>query len=244
MNEAAPSPARILIVGVQALVRAAITTALDPLPDLEIVAESEDTQDSLQILKLCRTLQPDLVLMGLDEQSEKQLDLAREIKGELPHTVVLTLTGRENEEVLLRVVRAGFCGYVPTTFSPEQLVAAIRSALRGGTPINRELAMKLLKRLAVEERQERGESYIEALSAASWEVAEDLLTPREQQVLAQVALGKSNREISKELHLSLSTVKTHLEHIFFKLGVNDRAQAVLKAAEFDLLAEPRKLRPA
>jgi ATP/maltotriose-dependent transcriptional regulator MalT len=65
------------------------------------------------------------------------------------------------------------------------------------------------------------------------------LTPRELEVLAHVAQGKSNREVSKELHLSLSTVKTHLEHIFFKLEVNDRAQAVLKAAELDLLREPR-----
>jgi ATP/maltotriose-dependent transcriptional regulator MalT len=72
---------------------------------------------------------------------------------------------------------------------------------------------------------------------------ENPLTPRELEVLAHVARGKSNREISKELHLSLSTVKTHLEHIFSKLGVNDRAQAVLKAAELDLLPEP-SLRPA
>jgi two-component system, NarL family, response regulator DegU len=244
MDKEASSSARILIVGVQALVRAAITTALAQEPDLEIVGEIEHLQETGKISELCRTLQPDLVLISVEEESESRLEVAKEIKDERPETVVLTLINQENEDVLLRVARAGLCGYVPTSFSPEQLVAAIRSALRGRTPINRELAMKLLKRLAKEKGERQGELYSGFSRATPWGAVEAPLTPRELEVLAHVALGKSNREISKELHLSLSTVKTHLEHIFFKLGVNDRAQAVLKAAELDLLAEPRRSRPA
>jgi two-component system, NarL family, response regulator DegU len=243
MNETAPSSAKILIVGVQGLVRVAITTAVAQAPYLEIVGECTYDQEAREILELCRTLQPDLVLMGLNEESESRLALARQIKGKHPQTVVLTLIRQENEDVLLRVVRAGFCGYVSMNVAPEQLVAAIRAALMGLTPINRELAMKLLRRLAVEEGEPLGKPYIEPVSATAWGIVETPLTPRELEVLAQVAQGKSNREVSKELHLSLSTVKTHLEHIFSKLEVNDRAQAVLKAAEFDLLAESRS-RPA
>jgi DNA-binding NarL/FixJ family response regulator len=243
MDKEASSHARILIVCVPALVRAGIKTALARVSDFEIVGERETIQDIPEILELCRTLQPDLVLMGLNEESESRLALARQIKGKHPQTVVLTLIRQENEDVLLRVVRAGFCGYVSMNVAPEQLVAAIRAALMGLTPINRELAMKLLRRLAVEEGEPLGKPYIEPVSATAWGIVETPLTPRELEVLAQVAQGKSNREVSKELHLSLSTVKTHLEHIFSKLEVNDRAQAVLKAAEFDLLAESRS-RPA
>jgi DNA-binding NarL/FixJ family response regulator len=243
MDREASSHTKILIVCMPALVRAGINTALAQVSDFEIVGESETIQDIPEILELCRTLQPDIVLMGLNEESESRLALARHIKGKHPETVVLTLIRQENEDVLLRVVRAGFCGYVPMTFSPEQVVAAIRAALMGGTPINRELAMKLLRRLAVEEGGPLGKPYIEPVSATARGIVGIPLTPRELEVLAHVARGKSNREVSKELHLSLSTVKTHLENIFSKLEVNDRAQAVLKAAEFDLLAEPRS-RPA
>jgi DNA-binding NarL/FixJ family response regulator len=243
MNETAPSPAKILVVGVQGLVRVAITMALAQAPYLEIVGECTYDQEAREILELCRTLQPDLVLMNLEKEPESRLDVARQIKDDRPETVMLTLINQENEDVLLRVVRAGFCGYVPTTFSPEQVVAAIRAALMGGTPINRELAMKLLRRLAVEEGEPLGKPYIEPVSATARGIVGIPLTPRELEVLAHVARGLSNREVSKELHLSLSTVKTHLENIFSKLEVNDRARAVLKAAEFDLLAEPRS-RPA
>jgi ATP/maltotriose-dependent transcriptional regulator MalT len=94
--------------------------------------------------------------------------------------------------------------------------------------------MKVLKRLVEAEWERQADPYIEPYIARPWGAVESTLTPRELEVLVHVALGKSNREISKDLHLSISTVKTHLEHIFFKLGVNDRAQAVLKASNLDL----------
>jgi two-component system, NarL family, response regulator LiaR len=239
MKETTGSAARILIMGVPALARAGIKTALEPVPDLEIVGESEDIREPSEILELGRTLQPDLVLVGLDEDDENKLRAAKLIKEERPEIVVLTLISQENEDALLRVVRAGFSGYVPMSFAPEQLVAAIRSAIMGRTPIGRELAMKLLRRLAAEEREPLGNPFMDPTSATAWAVMENPLTPRELEVLAHLARGKSNREISKDLHLSLSTVKTHLENIFSKLEVNDRAQAVLKAAELDLLPETR-----
>ena len=243
MKDTTGSATRILIVGMRGLVRAGIKTALEPVSDLEIVGESEDIREPSEMLELCRTLQPDLVLIGLDRDAESRFEVAKILKDEHPEIVVLTLISQENEDVLLSVVRAGICGYVPMTLSPEQFVTAIRAALNDKNLINRELAMKLLRRLAAEEREPLGKPYFEPASPMAWAVMENPLTRRELEVLAHVARGKSNREISKELHLSLSTVKTHLEHIFSKLGVNDRAQAVLKAAELDLLPEP-SLRPA
>jgi DNA-binding NarL/FixJ family response regulator len=238
MNETTGSAVRILIVGVQALVRAGITNALAQEPDLEIVGESENVQEPREIFELYRQLRPDVILLGLDEEGENRLKATKQIKDEHPEIVVLTLISQENEDALLRVVRAGFCGYVPMSFAPEQLVAAVKSALMGRTPIGRELAMRLLRRLVAEEREPLGKPFMDPASPMAWALVENPLTPRELEVLAYVAQAKSNREISKELHLSLSTVKTHLENIFSKLRVNDRAHAVLKAAELDLLPEP------
>ncbi len=211
--------------------------ALTRAPDLEIVGEVQHGQEAQEILELCRTLRPDLVLVELDNGYERGLEVAREIRAKYPETVVLALTNQENEELLLRVVKAGIRGYVPMDSSPDQLAAAIRAALRGGSPVNRELAMQVLTNLAEDASERRTAPYAESAPLRTSEARESLLTPREVEVLSRIAEGKSNREIARELHLSLSTVKTHLEHIFSKLKVNDRTQAAFRAAELNLLPE-------
>jgi DNA-binding NarL/FixJ family response regulator len=231
------SSARILIASAQALVRVGVVAALARVPDLEIVGEVQHDQETRQILELCRTLRPDLVLIELDNGYERGLQVAREIKAERLETVVLALTNQENEELLLSVVKAGIRGYVPIDFSPDQLAAAIRAALRGGSPVNRELAMQVLTNLAADASERRDAPYAGSDPLRPSEATEPLLTPRELEVLSHIALGKSNREIARELHLSISTVKTHLERIFSKLEVGDRTQAALRAAELNLLPE-------
>jgi DNA-binding NarL/FixJ family response regulator len=236
VDKKASPHARILIASPQALVWAGVEEALAQAPDLEIVGEVQYGQETpQQVLELCRTLRPDLVLVELDNGCKGGLEVAREIRAERLETVVLALTSQENQELLLGVVEAGIRGYVPVTSSPDQLAAAIRAALRGGSPINRELAMQVLANLTEDASERRAAS--NAASLRSSKATASPLTPREVEVLSHIAVGKSNREIARELHLSLSTVKTHLEHAFSKLEVGDRTQAALRAAELNLLPE-------
>ena len=236
MDKKASSRARILIASARALVRVGLEATLVRAPDLEIVGKVQYGQENpQQVLELCRTLRPDLVLVELDNGYKGGLEVAREIKGKHLETVVLALTNQENEELLLGVVKAGVHGYVLMDSSPDQLAAAIRAALRGGSPMNRELAMQVLANLTEDASERRVAS--NAASLGSSKTMASPLTPREVEVLSHTALGKSNREIAGELHLSLSTVKTHLERIFSKLEVSDRTQAAMRAAELDLLPE-------
>ena len=215
-----------------------VEAALARAPDLELVGEVRYGRETpRQVLELCRTLRPDLVLVELDNGHNGDLEIAREIKARHLQTAVLALTNQENEELLLGVVKAGIRGYVPVDSSPDQLAAAIRAALRGGSPMNRELAMQALANLAENASERRSAPYAEPAPPRSSEAKEPSLTPREVEVLSHIAVGMSNREIARELHLSLSTVKTHLEHAFSKLEVSDRTQAALRAAEWNLLPE-------
>ena len=239
MDKRASSHARILVASAQALVRMGVEAALARAPDLELVGEVRYGRETpRQVLELCRTLRPDLVLVELDNGHNGGLEIAREIKARHLQTAVLALTNQENEELLLGVVKAGIRGYVPVDSSPDQLAAAIRAALRGGSPMNRELAMQALANLT-EEASERRAVRAVHYAASSWpsRATASPLTPREVEVLSHIAVGKSNREIARELHLSLSTVKTHLEHAFTKLEVSDRTQAAWRAAEWNLLPE-------
>jgi len=237
VDERASSRPRILVASAQALVRAGVEAALARAPDLEVVGgEVRYGQERpRQVLELCRTLRPDLVLVELNNGYGTGLKVAREIKDSHLETVVLALTSQENEELLLGVVKAGVHGYVPMDSSPDQLAAAIRAALRGGSPMNRELAMQVLENLAEDASERRAAHYAASLGPSK--ATASPLTPREVEVLSHIAAGKSNREIAWELHLSISTVKTHLERIFSKLEVSDRTQAALRAVELNLLPE-------
>ena len=237
MDKKAASRARILIASAQTLVRVGVKAALTRVSDLEIVGEVQCGQETQQILELCSTLRPDLLLIDLDNGYKSGLEVAREIKAKHPEAVVLALTNQENEELLLRVVKAGIRGYVPTDSSPQQLAAAIRAALRGRSPVNRELAMQLLANLTEDSAERWAAPSAESAPLSTSAATDSPLTPREVEILSHIAEGKSNRQIAKELHLSISTVKTHLEHIFSKLKVSDRTHAAFRAAESNLLPE-------
>jgi len=237
MDNGACSRAKILIASPQTSVLVGVRATLTRVPDLEIVGEVRYGQEAQEILELCRTLRPDLVLVELDNGHRGGIEVAREIKTERPGAVVLALTNQENEELLLGVVKAGMRGYVPSDSSPDQLVAAIRATLVGKSPMNRELAMRLLAILTEDAPERRAAPSAKSLPLGASAATESLLTPREVEILSHIATGKSNRLIAKELHLSISTVKTHLEHIFSKLKVGDRTQAAFRAAELNLLPE-------
>jgi two-component system, NarL family, response regulator LiaR len=162
-----PKVARILIADDHALVREGLRTMLSGEDDLEVVAEAEDGR---QALDLCRELEPDLILMDVRMPVMDGLQATRKIKQEMPETSVMMVTLHENPDYLFEAVKAGAAGYVLKDASGERLFSAVRRTLEGESPLNQELAMRLLKRLA---RERRGEGSGGGSGETSREAPED-----------------------------------------------------------------------
>ncbi|HEX2742371.1 MAG TPA: response regulator transcription factor [Rubrobacter sp.] len=219
-------PSRVLIADDHALFRAGIRVMLTSRPDIEVVGEAEDGEEAVA---LCRKTHPDLVMMDLTMPRVDGIAATRTIKSEFPKTSVLVLTAHADEELLMEAVRAGAAGYViKDAVGPIELLDAVRGVLNGESQVDQDLVMKLVRRLAAE----AGTS---AKSTAEPTEQPGSLTQRELEVLRLLPLGKTNRQIAAQLHLSLSTVKKRLERIISKLGVSDRTQAAVKAIELGLL---------
>ena len=215
-----PPPARLAIVDDHDLARAGLRGMLAGERGLEIVGEAVNGR---QALALCRRLRPDLVLMDVRMPDLDGLAATRAIKQECPGTSVILVTMHENADYLLEAIKAGAAGYVLKGATKRELVSAVRRVLAGESVLEPDLTSQLLRRLAREPRRDAPTPV-------------EPLTPREREVLRLVARGYTNQEIATELMLSLSTVKTHLEHIIAKLDVSDRTQAAVRAAELGLLS--------
>jgi DNA-binding NarL/FixJ family response regulator len=224
-------PARLVLVDDHELARDGLRDILTDVPDLEIVGEAADGREALE---LCRHTRPDLVLMDLRMPQMDGLEATREVKREHPKTSVLVMTMHENPDYLLEALRAGAAGYLLKDAGQDDVISAIRGVLSGESPIAPELAARLLRRLALEERERGGRS-----QGVSWDRHRgpytEPLTPREQEVLGLMKLGHTNRMIAQVLVISPGTAKNHVEHIIQKLGVSDRTQAVVKALELGIL---------
>jgi NarL family two-component system response regulator LiaR len=225
------SPARLIIADDSALVRDGMRAMLAREPDVEVVAEAANGEEALRV---CRALRPDLVLMDVRMPKMDGLAATRQIKAECPKTAVLIVTTHESPDYLMDAIKAGAAGYVLKEATRAQLTNAIRRALGGESPMNQELAMRLLRRLADEERLRTQPSPEPATKRQ--QPPPGSLTSRELDVLRHLIVGKTNRQIAEELHLSLSTVKGHLERLLSKLEVSDRTQAAVKAVELGLVA--------
>jgi DNA-binding NarL/FixJ family response regulator len=139
--------ARLLIADDHALVREGLRTMLSGEDGIEVVAEANDGQ---QALNICRELKPDLVLMDVRMPVMDGLQATKKIKQEMPHTSVMMVTMHENPDYLFEAVKAGAAGYVLKDASGERLLGAVRRTLEGESPLNQELAMRLLVRLSRE----------------------------------------------------------------------------------------------
>jgi DNA-binding NarL/FixJ family response regulator len=220
--------ARVLLVDDHALMRVAMRATLDHDDTLEVVGEAKD---GLEAITRCRELEPDVVLMDVSMPVLDGIEATRRIKREFPETSVLILTAHADQGLLMDAVKAGAAGYVLKGDDPDRVLGSVRAVLEGDTPLDQGLAMELLRRLG-----EEAPAHIAAEGAAEAALPNPL-TPREIEVLGLLASGRTNRRIAEELHLSLSTVKTHLEHIIKKLEVSDRTQAAVKALEMGLLPQ-------
>jgi DNA-binding NarL/FixJ family response regulator len=194
-------------------------------PDLVVVGEADD---GLEAAELCRRLVPELVLMDLQMPRMDGFEATREIKRELPSTIVLVLTAFEEPDYLMEALKAGASGYVLKHMSPPQIVGAIRRVLDGECPLNQEVAMELLTRLIEEKHEKKSIAPTPSLSIP--------LSPREVEILELLVRGQRNQQIAGDLSISLSTVKNHVHRIITKLGVSDRVQAAIVAIEHDLVS--------
>jgi DNA-binding NarL/FixJ family response regulator len=226
------APARLLIADDHALLRTGMRAMLEAEPDLEVVGEARNGREAVD---LCRELLPDLVLMDLSMPEMGGIEATRAIKVELPRTGVLVLTAHADQEMLFEAIRAGAAGYVLKGVGPDELVGLVRGTLGGESPVDQELVMGLVRRLAQEADPPGG---IPEPSATDQGEPESL-TSRELGVLRLLTEGRTNRQIAHDLHLSLSTVKRHLERIISKLGVSDRTQAAVKAVDLGLIDPDR-----
>jgi DNA-binding NarL/FixJ family response regulator len=230
-------PIRIVIADDHGLVRQGFRGMLSREEAFEVVGEAEDGREAVEISS---RLQPDLVLMDVRMPKMDGLAATREIKQLLPETSVLMVTMQENPDYLVKAVKAGAAGYILKGSPNSQIIGSIHRVLEGESPLNQELAMQVINRLATEATQ-AGPASPQQQPPPDEEAPESpdellhTLTEREIQVLRLIARGLTNRQIAQTLVVSTLTVKTHVQRIIGKLGVSDRTQAAVRAAELGLL---------
>ena len=203
----------VLIVDDHPVVRDGLRGMLDAQPDLEVLGEAANGH---QALAAVARQAPDVVLMDLRMPELDGVEATRRIREGYPSVSGLVLTTYDDDTAILRAVEAGATGYLLKDAPREDLFAAVRAAARGETTLAPAVAAKLMRGLGREPDAEE-------------------LTEREREVLALVADGATNRAIARQLHLSEATVKTHLVHVYAKLGVDDRTAAVTTALRRGLL---------
>ncbi len=232
MNSKNGSATRLLIAEDHALVREGLRAMLTSEPDLEVAGEAENGREAVE---KCRVLEPDLVLMDVRMPEMDGLQATRVIKAAQPRVSVLMVTTHREPDYLMEAVRAGAAGYVLKESTKGELLGAVRKVLGGESPLDPDLAMQILRRVAEKDASGKRPPDDEPLSepAPRGPVASSHhgLTPREEEVLRLLATGKTNRLIAQELYVGLSTVKRHVERIIKKLGVSDRTQADVRAIE-------------
>jgi PAS domain S-box-containing protein len=208
--------ARVVLADDHDLTRAGLRTVLGEDSRLRVVGEARDGREAVTLVQ---QLHPELVLMDLRMPGMDGLQATRTLKQTCPLTSVLILSMFEDAELLLEAVRAGAAGYVLKSATEEEVRTAIWDALDGNFPVDHRLARQVLQNLSKEQASKRPPPTDGRLSA------------REQEVLAKLALGQTNREIAEALVITPNTVKIHVEHILAKLGVSDRTQAAVRAIE-------------
>lgn len=210
---------RVIVADDQRLLRDSLRIILESAPDITVIALAEDGE---QAVSLAGEHAPDVMLLDIRMPGMTGLDAAREIREKDPDIHVALLTTFDEPDLVSEAARVGALGYLLKDLSAEELCAAVRTIARGHPLYQGRSTATLLAGLAA----------TPPAPAPSESAAEDgALTERERDVLRLIGQGKSNLEIAAELVISEATVKTHIKHIFAKLGARDRTHALLIAQQ-------------
>ena len=204
----------VVIIDDHPLFRKGVRQLLELEPELEVVAEASSGEEGA---KLVASHEPDLVLLDLNMKGMGGIRTLEAIKKHNPETRVVILTVSDTSDDLIGTIRAGADGYLLKDMEPEELLAHIKDAVFGRTVISSGLA----GRLAMALREEA--------SAKNRSVNE--LTEREMEILRCVAVGKSNKQIARDLDITEGTVKVHVKHLLRKLNFRSRVEAAVWVVE-------------
>ena len=208
----------VLVVDDHAVVREGLRTFLELQDGIEVVGEAADGEAAV---REAERLRPDVILIDLVMPKLDGVGAMRELRRRLPATRVIVLTSFADDERLLGAIRAGAAGYLLKNAEPQEVVRAVRAASAGQALLDPAVAARVVESIADRDAVAGAES----------------LTPRELEVLALIARGRSNKLIARELGIAEKTVKTHVGHVLAKLGVTDRTQAAVIAVRTGLVDE-------
>ncbi len=212
------SALRVLVVDDQQIVREGLATILDMLPDVSVVATAGDGAEALELVARHR---PDVVLLDLHMPLLDGVATTRRIVAEYPSSAVLILTTFGADDDALEALRVGARGVLTKDAGHEEISRALHQAAAGHMTLAAPLQARLLAAAAPPDVPTRVE-------------LPDGLTAREDEVLGLIRAGFTNREIADRLFVSEATVKTHINHVFAKIGARDRAAAINYAAQHGL----------
>jgi DNA-binding NarL/FixJ family response regulator len=212
---------KILLVDDHALFRVGMRNILEREPDFDVVGDAEDSRSALDA---AIATSPDIILMDLSLPSPGGIETTQRIKRELPSTGIIVLAVDEDEEALFDAIKAGAAAFILKDVGPDDLVTIIRRVGQGEYLINDKVFSKpaVASRVLKEFRE---------LAVYGQEAAPIFapLSPREVEILDNIAQGMTNKQVAYALSISEQTVKNHMSSILRKLSVNDRTQAVVYA---------------
>jgi two-component system response regulator DegU len=212
------SEIKVMIVDDHHLVREGLKAVLDQGNDIKVVGEASTAEEAL---KMVEKYDPNVILMDISMPGMGGIKATKSIRDKYPDVKVVILTMLDQEGYVYEAVKAGATGYMLKSTSSDELLRAIKTVYDGKALLHPEATAQLLKEFA-NLAENRGQDYG--------------LSNREMDVLQLLSEGKTNKEIAKSLYISEQTVKTHLAHIFSKLGTSDRTETVAKALRNGLVA--------
>lgn len=223
----------VIIIDEQPLFRAGIRAALQRMGDCEIVGESTDILD---VLELARTHTPDVALVDAGLTTADPLEIARQARHIAPRMAIIILTPSEDEERLFQSIKVGAAAYCTRDITPEELIESVRKVSQGEYLINDDVLSKpqlanrvleTFRKITVPDEEEASNNH--SGGEAKGDNSYSPLSSREVEILDYIARGNSNKEIAKSLKISDQTVKNHITSILKKLSVSDRTAAVVHA---------------